>query len=309
MSGAAAEAVSGLQSRGIRGGIVERRMAEQAVLEFRTLGEASPLAYTRAMRVPLKPLVVGNWKMHGLSRSLAEAEAVAAALEAAPTPVRVVICPPATLIERMSRALAGSPVEVGAQDLHAEAAGAYTGDVCAEMLVDAGARSVIIGHSERRNAYRETDALVAAKVTAACRAGLSPIVCVGESLEQRNAGLAETTVAAQSTQSLPDNLAGHGFAVAYEPVWAIGSGRTPIVPEIEEVHRAIRAALTMRFGEAGALAPILYGGSVSPDNAGTILRAHEVGGVLVGGASLKAESFLGIIRAAGEAAERRLGAL
>jgi triosephosphate isomerase len=272
-------------------------MTEQAVLERRPLGEASPLAYTRCMRVPPSPLVVGNWKMNGL----------AAALKAEPTPVRVLICPPATLIERMSRALAGSPVEVGAQDLHAEAAGAYTGDICAEMLVDAGARSVIIGHSERRSAYRETDAIVAAKVKAACHAGMSPIVCVGESLEQRSAGLAETTVAAQSVQSLPDDLAGQSFAVAYEPVWAVGTGRTPTVPEIEDVHRAIRTALTGRFGEAGGSAPILYGGSVTPDNAGTILRAEEVGGVLVGGASLRAESFFAIIRAAAEAAELRLG--
>jgi triosephosphate isomerase len=280
-------------------------MTEQAVLEFRPLGEASPLAYTRGMRTLASPLVVGNWKMNGLSRSLAEAEAVAAALEAEPSPVRVIICPPATLIERMSRALAGSPVEVGAQDLHAEVAGAYTGDICAEMLSDAGARSVIIGHSERRSAYCETDADVNAKVKAACQAGLSPIVCVGESLEQRCAGLAEATVAAQSAQSLPECLAGQTLAVAYEPVWAIGSGRTPMVPEIEEVHRAIRAALTGRLGESGVSAPILYGGSVTPDNAGAILRAEEVGGVLVGGASLKAESFLAIIRAAGDAAERR----
>ena len=281
-------------------------MREQAVLEFRPLGEASPLAYTPPMRIPPIPLVVGNWKMNGLSRSLAEAEAVAAALEAESPPVRVVICPPATLIERMARALAGSPVEVGAQDLHAEAGGAYTGDVCADMLVDAGARWVIIGHSERRNAYRETDAVVAAKVRAACQAGLFPIVCVGESLEQRRAGLAETTVAAQSSQALPEDLAGVTFAVAYEPVWAIGSGRTPTLPEIEEVHRAIRAALTRRLGEAGASAPILYGGSVTPENAGPIVCAEDVGGVLVGGASLKAESFLAIIRAAGDAAERRL---
>jgi len=280
-------------------------MGEQAVLEFRPLGEASPLAYTTSMKVNPNPLVVGNWKMHGLSRSLSEAEAVAAALEAESAPARVVICPPATLIERMSRALPGSLVEVGAQDLHAEAAGAYTGDICADMLADAGARWVIIGHSERRNAYRETDAEVAAKVNAACRAGLFPIVCVGENLEQRCAGLAETTVAAQASQSLPESLAGQTFAVAYEPVWAIGSGRTPTVSEIEEVHRAIRAALTGRLGESGASAPILYGGSVNPGNAGTILGAQEVGGVLVGGASLKAESFLAIIRAAGDAAERR----
>jgi triosephosphate isomerase len=274
------------------------------MLEFRPLGEASPLAYTPLMRVPLTPLVVGNWKMHGLSRSLAEAEAVARSIDADAAPARVVICPPATLIERMSRALAGSPVEVGGQDLHAEAAGAYTGDLCAEMLVDAGARWVIIGHSERRNAYRETDAVVAAKVEAACQAGLFPIVCVGESQEQRRAGLAETTVTAQSSQSLPESLAGLTFAVAYEPVWAIGTGCTPAIAEVEEVHRAIRAALTRRLGEAGAAAPILYGGSVTPENAGTILRAEEVGGVLVGGADL----FRAIIRAAGDASERRFRA-
>lgn len=285
---------------------MERRTREQAVLESHRLGEASPLAYTPCMSVTLRPLVVGNWKMHGLSRSLAEAEAVAAALEADATPARVVICPPATLIERMSRALGGSPVEVGGQDLHAESAGAYTGDICAEMLVDAGARWVIIGHSERRSAYRETDAVVAGKVEAACRAGLFPIVCVGESLEQRCAGLAETVVTAQSTESLPLALAEQTFAVAYEPIWAIGSGRTPTVAEIVEVHGAIRAALIRRLGEAGASAPILYGGSVTPENARTILRVDEVGGVLVGGASLKADSFLAIIRAAGDAAEPRL---
>jgi triosephosphate isomerase len=281
-------------------------MREQVVLEGRPLGEASTLAYTRPMRASRKPLVVGNWKMNGLSQSLAEAEALAAALEAESSPVRVVICPPATLIDRMRRALAGSPVEVGAQDLHAQSAGAYTGDICAEMLVDAGAQWVLVGHSERRSAYRETDAVVAAKADAASRAGLFPIVCVGESLEQRLAGLAETTVAAQSVQSLPQSLEAEHLAVAYEPVWAIGSGRTPTVPEVEETHRAIRAALVERFGEAGAAAPILYGGSVAPENAGTILCAEEVGGVLVGGASLKSASFLAIIRAAGEAAARCL---
>ena len=277
---------------------MERDAGEQAVLESGPLGEAATLAYTVFMRNPSNPLIVGNWKMHGLSRSLAEAQAVAAALEAEPTPARVVVCPPATLIERMSRTLAGSPVEVGAQDLHAEAAGAFTGDICAEMLADAGARCVIIGHSERRSAYRETDATVAAKAEAACRAGLFPVICVGESQEERRAGLAETAVVAQSSRSLPEVLVGRGFALAYEPVWAIGSGRTPTTAEIEEVHRAIRAALADRFGEAGARAPVLYGGSVTPENAGAILRADEVGGVLVGGASLKADSFLAIIRAA-----------
>jgi triosephosphate isomerase len=241
--------------------------------------------------------------MNGVERSLAEAEAVAEALSSAPSPARVVICPPATLIDRMSRRLARTPVEVGAQDLHPESQGAFTGDVCAEMLADAGARLVIIGHSERRRAYRETDGEVAAKVDAALRADLFPLVCVGETLEQREAGLAEAMVAAQACESLPEVMRGRAFAVAYEPVWAIGAGVTPQLREIEEVHRAIRAGLIHRLGQAGAVAPILYGGSVTPENAQAILRGRGVGGALVGGASLKAASFLAIIRAAGPAEE------
>lgn len=228
---------------------------------------------------------------------------MAEALAREPTAARVALCPPATLIERMSRALAGAPIEIGAQDIHAEARGAYTGDICGEMLVDAGAKLVLIGHSERRSGHCETDADVAAKVQAACGAGLFPIVCVGETLEQRRAGLAETAVTAQAVQSLPEVLRGCGFAVAYEPIWAIGSGATPTLAEIEEVHRAIRAALTDRLGEAGRTAPILYGGSVTPDNAAAILQTPEVGGALVGGASLKADSFLSIVRAAGGGVE------
>lgn len=243
--------------------------------------------------------MVGNWKMHGSSRSLAEAQAIADALSREPAAARVALCPPATLIERMSRALAGTPVAVGAQDIHAESQGPFTGDICGEMLVDAGATLVLIGHSERRSAHRETDADVAAKVQAACAAGLFPIVCVGETLEQRRAGLAETAVTAQAVESLPEVLLGCPFAVAYEPIWAIGSGATPSPVEIVEVHRAIRAALVERLGDAGRVAPILYGGSVTPGNAATILATPEVGGALVGGASLKAESFLPIVRAAG----------
>lgn len=236
--------------------------------------------------------------MHGLANSLAEAQAVAEVLQASPSPVRVVICPPATLIDRMSAALEGSPVEVGAQDLHAEDKGAFTGDIAADMLVDAGARYAIIGHSERRGAYRETNELVASKVEAACRADLFPIVCVGESLEQREAGLAETTVIAQACDSLPDILKTRPFAVAYEPIWAIGTGRTPSTDEIEVVHRAIRTALERHYGATGQAAPILYGGSVNAENACKIMAVPEVGGALVGGASLKADSFLAIVRAA-----------
>ncbi len=241
------------------------------------------------------PLIAGNWKMNGLAGAVGEAQAVAAGIGA--TTARVAICPPATLISRLSQALAGSKIEVGGQDCRSEASGAFTGDVAAEMLVDAGAGLVILGHSERRAGYGETDALVAGKVQAALRAGLEPIVCVGETLEQRKAGEALAVVTGQVTGSLPAELAGKAFSVAYEPVWAIGTGLTPTTAEIEEMHRAIRGTLSEMFGAGAAHAPILYGGSVKPSNAAEILHAAEVGGALVGGASLKAEDFLGIIRA------------
>lgn len=246
----------------------------------------------------IRPLIVGNWKMNGLSAQIAEARRVAEALAAAPDRPRVAICPPATLIERLSRELSAEVVSVGAQDCRPEICGAYTGDLCAEMLHDAGARLVILGHSERRAAYGEDDSLVARKVEAALRAGLEPIVCVGESLEQRRSGHALDIVRRQIEQGLPDGLAGHTFAVAYEPVWAIGTGLTPTVAEIEAVHGEIRQALFNQFGPAGNRAPILYGGSVKPGNAAAILSAKDVNGVLVGGASLGAEDFLGIIGAA-----------
>jgi triosephosphate isomerase len=197
----------------------------------------------------------------------------------------------------MSEALAGTKVLVGGQDAHADDSGAFTGDISAEMLADAGARLVILGHSERRDAYRESDDLVAKKVRAALRQGLEPIICVGESLAQRKAGQALEVVTAQVRGSLPSELKGKAFAVAYEPIWAIGTGLTPNTPQIEEVHGAIRQTLNAMFGEDADKAPILYGGSVKPANATEILHAREVGGALVGGASLKAEDFLAIIRA------------
>jgi triosephosphate isomerase len=242
------------------------------------------------------PLIAGNWKMNGAAAAIAEAEAVAAGLPPH-LHARVAICPPATLVSRLAHALAGAPVLVGGQDIHPEAFGAYTGDISGEMLADAGARLVILGHSERRAAYGEDDALVSAKTMAALRDGLEPIVCVGETLAQREAGDALAVVTGQVRGSLPNALAGQPFSVAYEPVWAIGTGLTPTTPQIEEVHRAVRAALVEMFGEAGRAPAILYGGSVKPSNAGEILHAAEVGGALVGGASLKAEDFLGIIRA------------
>ena len=241
-------------------------------------------------------LIVGNWKMNGLGADLAEALALGAALQASPAMARVGVCPPATLIERLSRAV-GDAIEVGGQDCHAEPSGAFTGSVSAGMLVDAGARLVILGHSERRAAFHETDTEVAAKADAALAAGLEPIICVGETLAQREAGEAVAVVSRQVAGSVSDALKGRAFAVAYEPVWAIGTGLTPTLEQIEEVHRAVRAALIARLGDDGRTAPILYGGSVKPSNAAEILHADEVGGALVGGASLKAEVFLGIIRA------------
>ena len=247
----------------------------------------------------LRDLIAGNWKMNGLVSSLAEARTLAEALDRQPPAARIALCPPATLVSRMAEALAGSGVLVGGQDCHAEVTGAFTGDIAAEMLADAGARLVILGHSERRAYHGETDAIVAIKAKAALRAGLEPIVCVGESLEQRQAGDTLALVTRQLRGSVPVELASHAFAVAYEPVWAIGTGLTPTIEQIEEVHLAIRDVLVQTLGEAGEVAPILYGGSVKPSNASEILAAREVGGALVGGASLKAADFLGIIRAAG----------
>lgn len=241
------------------------------------------------------PLIAGNWKMNGGAASLAEAQAVAAGVQSAK--VRVAICPPSTLVDRAASALKGSKVLVGGQDCRAEPSGAFTGDVAAEMLVDAGAALVILGHSERRAGYGETDEVVAGKVGAALRAGLEPIVCVGETLGEREAGKALAVVTGQVRGSLPADLAGKAFCVAYEPVWAIGTGLTPTTPQIEEVHVAIRATLVEMFGDHGKSVAILYGGSVKPSNAGDILNAAEVGGALVGGASLKAQDFLGIINA------------
>ena len=246
----------------------------------------------------LRDLIAGNWKMNGLTASTPEARMVADALRAEPAGARVAICPPATLVASMARELAGSSVLVGGQDCHVEASGAFTGDISAEMLADAGARMVILGHSERRAMHGESDALVADKSRAALRAGLEPIICVGETLQEREAGRTLEVVSGQLRGSVPQELRGQAFALAYEPVWAIGTGLTPTIAQIEEVHAAIREVLASILGEAGEVSPILYGGSVKPSNAAEILAAREVGGALVGGASLKAEDFLGIIRAA-----------
>jgi triosephosphate isomerase len=243
------------------------------------------------------PLIAVNWKMNGLGHDLVEARTVADSLTESPTAARVAICPPATLLDRMAAALAGSAVHLGGQDCHAEASGAFTGDISAEMLADAGARFVIVGHSERRAGHGETDAMVAAKAGAATRAGLEPLVCVGETREQRDAGQTLQVICRQVAGSIPPGMAEGSFAVAYEPIWAIGAGATPTSAEIAVAHAALREALIECAGSAGRTAPILYGGSVKPGNAAEILKLAEVGGALIGGASLKASDFLAIIRA------------
>ncbi|HWF01511.1 MAG TPA: triose-phosphate isomerase [Caulobacteraceae bacterium] len=244
-----------------------------------------------------RPLIAGNWKMNGSADSLTEISRLSAAFEERAPPCRVAICPPATLLVQAVERASGTMVEIGAQDCRAEASGAFTGDISAQMIADAGARLVILGHSERRTLHGETDEVVRGKVQGALRAGLEPIVCVGESIDERRAGRAVDVVRGQIRGSLPPELAGAAFSVAYEPVWAIGSGMTPTTAQIAEIHQAIREDLRELFGPAGDGPPILYGGSVKPDNAAQVLATAGVGGALVGGASLKAADFLKIIEA------------
>jgi triosephosphate isomerase len=243
----------------------------------------------------IRPLVAGNWKMNGLAASLAEAEAMAKGLstEAAD----VLICPPATLVARLAAALRGSRIAIGGQDCHAKASGAHTGDISAEMLKDAGASAVIVGHSERRTDHLESDALVKAKAEAAHRAGLAAIVCVGETAAERQGEQTLSVVSRQLAGSLPEVCRAADTIIAYEPVWAIGTGLTPTTADVAEVHTAIRNALAARFGNEGQAMRILYGGSVKPSNARELMTVANVNGALVGGASLKAADFLGIIAA------------
>lgn len=243
----------------------------------------------------MRQLIAGNWKMNGLR---AEALALVAALRAGlPADLRcdLLVCPPATVLAAVAEALAGTPIAVGGQDCHVQGSGAHTGDLSAAMLRDAGATAVILGHSERRMAYAESNILVRAKAEAAIATGLMPIVCVGETEQQRLSGNAEAVVAAQIDGSLPPGFAG---VVAYEPIWAIGTGRTASSADVAAMHGTIRAQLLDTLGSAGAAVRILYGGSVKPDGAAALCALPEVGGALVGGASLKAADFLGIARAA-----------
>ena len=243
----------------------------------------------------LNKLVAGNWKMHGLSADLAEIKAIADASRQYPS-VDVALCVPAILIERASRAVPG--FAIGGQDVHEAEKGAHTGCTSAEMLLDAGASLTIVGHSERRDAQRESDAEVKAKAAAGLSRGLAVILCVGESLDVREAGDAIATVTVQLDGSLPDDVGAATLAIAYEPIWAIGTGKVPTTDEIGEMHAAIRAKLDERYGKAGSAVRILYGGSVKASNAQQIFGVPDVDGALVGGASLKATDFMPIVAAA-----------
>ncbi len=238
-----------------------------------------------------RPLVAGNWKMNGLRASAGELETIIAGARSLSN-VDFVICPPATLVARFAVLAQGSRVEIGGQDCHAEPAGAYTGDIAAEMLRDAGASAVIVGHSERRQHHGETDAMVRAKALAARRAGILAIICVGETRAERDASKTHAVVRAQLDGSLPDGLA--DFVIAYEPVWAIGTGVTPTKDDVLDMHRFIRERVCARYGDAGHGVRILYGGSVKPANAKELLGIDNVDGALVGGSSLKADEFLAI---------------
>jgi triosephosphate isomerase len=242
----------------------------------------------------IRPLIAGNWKMNGLKSSIVEFDAMLAGASALAAKADLLVCPPATLICGFADKARGSKLVVGAQDCHPKASGAHTGDISAEMLADAGARAVIVGHSERRADHGESDALVRQKAEAAWRAGLPAIVCIGETREQRDAGQTLDICGGQLKGSLPDGSTGANMVVAYEPVWAIGTGLTPTAKDVEEVHRFIRGVLAVRFADEGAKIRILYGGSVKPSNAAELMAVANVNGALVGGASLNAADFLAI---------------
>ena len=243
----------------------------------------------------IRPLIAGNWKMNGLRASMAEFEAMVAGASAVAAKADLLVCPPATLIAAFAAKLAGSRgVAVGGQDCHSKASGAHTGDISAEMLADVGASAVIVGHSERRADHGESDALVRQKAEAAWRAGLTAIVCIGETQSQRDAGQTLDICRGQLQGSLPDGARADNLVVAYEPVWAIGTGLTPTAKDVEQIHRFIRETLDGRFNGEGARMRILYGGSVKPSNARELMGVANVNGALVGGASLKAADFLAI---------------
>ncbi len=241
-------------------------------------------------------IAAGNWKMNGTAAALAELNALGPVVPASGT--TVIICPPAPLLFRAVDLAGPLNIAIGAQDCHAEPKGAFTGDISAGMIADCGASHVIVGHSERRDRYSETNANVRQKAEQAWRAGLTPIICLGESLDVREAGTTLDIIATQLSGSLPDDVTATNTVVAYEPIWAIGTGKVPTLEQIIEVHDFIRAQLTSRFGaETAQMIPLLYGGSVKADNAATIFSAENVDGALVGGASLKASDFGPIVTA------------
>ncbi len=243
-------------------------------------------------------IVIGNWKMHGFRESLDELESLNRRLTAGEPPsCEAMLCPPATLIAAFADRAAGGPVRIGAQDCHAEPNGAFTGEISAEMLADAGAVAVIVGHSERRRLRGESDKVARAKARAAHRAGLTAIICVGESEVERNAGDTDRVLKAQTRGSVPDCALADNTIVAYEPVWAIGTGRTPQPSEIAAAHDVIRESLVRQLGPEAADVRIVYGGSVKPDNAADLLSAEGVDGALVGGASLHCDQFFAIVSA------------
>jgi triosephosphate isomerase len=247
------------------------------------------------MNPTTRPLIAGNWKMNGLRASMAEFEAMIAGASKVTGKADLLICPPATLLAAFAAKLGGSKaIAIGGQDCHAEASGAHTGDISAEMLADAGASAVIVGHSERRADHGEGNALVRQKAEAAWRAGLVAIVCIGETRSQRDAGQTLDICRGQLEGSLPEGARAANLVVAYEPVWAIGTGVTPTVKDVEQIHQFIRDTLSIRFNGEGADMRILYGGSVKPSNARELLEVANVNGALIGGASLKAADFLAI---------------
>lgn len=242
-----------------------------------------------------RPLIAGNWKMHGLRRDLSEIAAICAAVAAGePGPAEILICPPATLLMEAARVRQDSSVMLGGQDCHVEASGPFTGEISAEMLRDAGADYVILGHSERRLDHYEKDEVVEKKARAAFRAGLKAIICVGETRAEREAGEALPVIAAQLAGSMPATSTANRLVIAYEPVWAIGTGLTPTSPEIAEMHNFIRMQLSQTLPEDGSDIRILYGGSVRPNNARELMAITGVDGALVGGASLTSADFMAI---------------
>lgn len=244
-----------------------------------------------------RKLAAGNWKMNGLLADLAQMEAILAEFPA-PLPVDLLLCPSATLIHPAASRFAGTALHIGGQDCHAQDSGAHTGDISARQLADAGARAVILGHSERREAHEEDSEMVRAKARAAHQAGLMTVICLGESLAQREAANTLDIIAGQLSASVPDTSTGENLVIAYEPIWAIGSGRIPSTDQIGEVHDFIRTRLERRFGAGvGRSARLIYGGSVKPDNAAQIFAVSNVDGALVGGASLTAAEFCPIIAA------------